>query len=117
MSFLGEKTSLELKTIYQSSDIFIYPSLYENFGQPLIEAGANGLPLISTPVGVARDLVIDGETGYLVNGKPEEIKDRIELLQDIRPRMLMSQRIQNEIKNKFNWKNIIAQYMNLYESL
>ena len=117
VSFLGKKTSLELKTIYQSSDIFIYPSLYENFGQPLIEAGANGLPLISTPVGVARDLVIDGETGYLVNGKPEEIKDRIELLQDIRPRMLMGQRIQNEIKNKFNWNNIIAQYMNLYESL
>ena len=117
VSFLGKKTALELKTIYQSADIFVYPPLYENFGQPLIEAAANGLPLISTPVGVARDLVIDGETGYLVSGKPEEIKDRIESLKDIQPRMLMGQRIQNEIKNRFNWKHIMAQYMNLYESL
>ena len=44
VSFLGKKTSLELKTIYRSADIFVYPSLYENFGQPLIEAAANGLP-------------------------------------------------------------------------
>ncbi len=117
VSFLGKKNLSELKLIYQSADIFIYPSLYENFGQPLIEAAANGLPLISTPVGIARDIVIDGKTGYLVIGKPEEIKDRIELLKDARTRLLMGQRIQTEIKNRFNWTNIIARYMDLYQSL
>ena len=117
MSFIGKKTPVELKAIYQSADIFVYPSLYENFGQPLIEAAAHGLPLISTPVGIARDIVIDGETGYLINGKPEEIKDRIELLKDIHTRLLMGKRIQTEIKNRFNWKNIMVQYMDLYQSL
>ena len=117
VSFLGKKNPFELKTVYQSADIFVYPSLYENFGQPLIEAAANGLPIISTPVGIARDIIIDGETGYLVIGKPEEIKDRIELLKDTRQRLLMGQRIQTEIKNRFNWKNIIAKYMDLYQSL
>ena len=115
--FLGKKNPAELKPIYQSADIFVYPSLYENFGQPLIEAAANGLPLISTPVGIARDMVIDGETGYLVSGKPEEIKDRIELLKDIGLRLLIGKRIQNEVKNRFNWSNIMAQYINLYKSL
>tara|TARA_B100000686_G_scaffold65559_1_gene70613 strand:+ start:886 stop:1482 length:597 start_codon:yes stop_codon:yes gene_type:complete len=117
VSFIGKKDPSKLKTIYQSADIFIYPSLYENFGQPLIEAAANGLPLISTSVGIARDIIIDGETGYLVRGKPSEIKDRIELLKDIRPRLLMGQRIQTEIKKRFNWKNIIPQYIDLYQSL
>ena len=117
VSFVGKKTSLELKTIYQSADIFIYPSLYENFGQPLIEAAAHGLPLISTPVGVARDIIIEGETGYQVSGKPEEIKDRIESLKDINLRNEMGRRIQTEIKNKFHWDNIITQYMDLYRSL
>ena len=117
VSFLGKKTPFELKPVYQSADIFVYPSLYENFGQPLIEAAANGLPLISTPVGIARDIVIDGETGYLVIGKPEEIKERIELLKDAHPRVLMGQRIQAEIKNRFNWTNIIAKYIDLYQSL
>tara|TARA_Y100001934_G_scaffold151282_1_gene181406 strand:+ start:223 stop:996 length:774 start_codon:yes stop_codon:yes gene_type:complete len=117
VSFLGKKSPVELKSVYQSADIFVYPSLYENFCQPLMEAAANGLPLISTPVGIARDIIIDGETGYLVNGKPEEIKERIELLKEPGPRLLMGQRIQIEIKNRFNWSNVITKYMDLYQSL
>ena len=33
VTFVGKKTSHELKTFYQSADIFVYPSLYENFAQ------------------------------------------------------------------------------------
>ena len=117
VSFIGKKNPVELKAIYQSADIFVYPSLYENFGQPLIEAAACGLPLISTPVGVAREIIINGETGYLVSGKPEEIKDRIELLKEINPRLLMGKRIQTEIKNRFDWNIIMEQYIALYRSL
>ena len=47
-----KKTPQELKTLYQSADIFVYQSLYENFGQPLLEAAAHGPPLISTSVGI-----------------------------------------------------------------
>ena len=34
VTYTGKKTPLELKTLYQSTDVFVYPSLYENFGQP-----------------------------------------------------------------------------------
>ena len=99
------------------ANIFVYPSLYENFGQPLIEAAAHGLPLISTSVGVARDIIIDGETGYHVTGKTEEIKDRIESLRDPNVRLEMGRKIQFEIKNRFDWGKIMDQYMSLYQSL
>jgi glycosyltransferase involved in cell wall biosynthesis len=117
VTFVGKKTPLELKTIYKSADIFVYPSLYENFGQPLLEAAAHGLPLISTSVGIARDIIIEGETGYRISGKPEEIKERIESLRDINLRLQMGKRIQDEVKNRFDWANIMDQYMNLYRSL
>ena len=117
VTFVGKKTPLELKTIYQSADIFVYPSLYENFGQPLLEAAAHGLPLISTSVGIARDIIIEGETGFQISGKPEEIKERIESLRNSNLRLQMGRRIQNEVKNRFDWKNIMDQYMNLYRSL
>lgn len=117
VSFVGNKSSIELKTLYQNSDIFVYPSLYENFGQPLIEAAAHGLPIISTSVGIARDIIIDGETGYQVSGKPEDIKDRIESLKDTKLRLQMGRQIQTEVKNRFDWNNIMAQYMELYRSL
>jgi glycosyltransferase involved in cell wall biosynthesis len=117
VTYVGKKTPLELKALYQSADIFVYPSLYENFGQPLLEAAAHGLPLISTSVGIARDIIIDGETGYKISGKPEEIKERIESLRNRSLRSQMGRRIQDEVKNRFDWGNIMDQYTNLYRSL
>ena len=117
ITFTGKKNPEELKTFYKSANIFVYPSLYENFGQPLIEAAAHGLPLISTSVGIAKDIVIDGVTGYRVIGKVEEIKNRIESLTDPSLRLEMGRKIQIEIKNRFNWENIIDQYLDLYYSL
>ena len=117
VTFTGEKNPADLKLLYKSSNIFVYPSLYENFGQPLIEAAAHGLPLISTPVGIAKDIVIDGETGYHVTGKAEEIKDRIESLTDSNLRLEMGRKIQVEIKNRFDWAKIIDQYKSLYQTL
>ena len=117
VTFTGKKDPADLKLLYKSSNIFVYPSLYENFGQPLIEAAAHGLPLISTPVGIAKDIVIDGETGYHVTGKAEEIKDRIESLTDSNLRLEMGRKIQVEIKNRFDWAKIINQYKSLYQTL
>jgi glycosyltransferase involved in cell wall biosynthesis len=117
VTFVGKRTPQELKALYQSADIFVYPSLYENFGQPLLEAAAHGLPLISTSVGIARDIIIEGETGYQVSGKPEEIKERIESLRNRDLRLQMGRRIQDEVKNRFDWGNIMDQYTNLYRSL
>ena len=117
VTFTGKKNPADLKLLYKSSNIFVYPSLYENFGQPLIEAAAHGLPLISTPVGIAKDIVIDGETGYHVTGKAKEIKDRIESLTDSNLRLEMGRKIQVEIKNRFDWAKIIDQYKSLYQTL
>jgi glycosyltransferase involved in cell wall biosynthesis len=48
----------------QAADLCIFPSEYEGFGVGLIEALATGTPVISTPVGIARELVMNGETGF-----------------------------------------------------
>jgi glycosyltransferase involved in cell wall biosynthesis len=116
VTFTGRKTQEELKNYYQMADIFLYPSKYENFGQPLIEAGAHGLPIVATAVGVARDIVVDGETGYLTSGDPKAISEGIHLLQDSNLRRQMGSQIKNLIKEKFNWGNIMDQYLTLYNS-
>ena len=116
VTFTGRKTQEELKEYYRMADLFVYPSKYENFGQPLIEAGAHGLPIIATSVGVARDIVIDGETGYLTSDDPKTISDRIQLLQDHKHRQQMGVQIKGLIREKFDWENIMKQYVNLYNS-
>ena len=117
ISFAGRKSQEKLKGYYRMADIFVYPSKYENFGQPLLEAGAHGLPIVATPVGVARDIIIDGETGYFTSDDPKEMSDHIHLLQDNKLRQQMGTQIKNLIRKNFNWENIMNQYRGLYNSL
>lgn len=114
--FAGRKSQEELKDYYKMADIFVYPSKYENFGQPLIEAGAHGLPIIATPVGVARDIVIDGETGYLTSDDPKSISDCIISLQNKKTRQEMGAQIKSLIRKNFDWEYIMDQYLDIYNS-
>jgi D-inositol-3-phosphate glycosyltransferase len=116
VTFVGKKSPEELKAYYQKADVFVYPSKYENFGQPILEAGAHGLPVVATAVGVARDIVLDGETGYLTSDDPKEMGHCIQLLREGDLRQKMGVQIKNLIREKFDWDNIIKQYISLYNS-
>ena len=50
----------------QASDIFVFPTEKEAFGISLIEAMACGLPVIATPTGGIKDIVVDQQNGLLV---------------------------------------------------
>ena len=52
--------------LFQSSDIFVLPSLAETFGIAAVEASAVGLPVVASRVGGLTDIVVDGETGLTV---------------------------------------------------
>ena len=117
INFAGAKYGKELISYYQAADIFVYTSLYENFGQTLLEAAAAGLPIICTPVGIAPEIVADGETGFLVGDDPKMISERIKKLNDVSIRTEFSGRMKEIVKEKFTWSNIIDQYLELYQDL
>lgn len=56
-----------IETLYQKSRIYVQPSLTEGLSTALREAMACGLPAIATDVGDTRDVVQDGETGFLIH--------------------------------------------------
>jgi len=115
--FVGRKYGTALTSYYQAADVFVYTSLYENLGQTLLEAAASSLPIISTPVGVAPEIVIDGETGFLVGDDPRMISERIRELGDAFTRKEFGARIKEIVKEKFAWSNIIDQYVEIYQHL
>ena len=117
VNFAGPQYGEELRRFYLNSDIFIYPSTYENFGQPILEAATTGLPIISTPVGVARDIVIPGETGFWVKMDPGEIAARVEDLRPVRTREEFGVRIRALAGKNYQWEEIIKRYVKVYEDL
>ncbi len=65
--FLGFQDSEDLATAYASSDIFVFPSDSESFGNVTLEAMASGLPCVCADATGSRSLVVEGETGFLVH--------------------------------------------------
>ena len=66
---------------YRLADIFCLPTLGDCLPMVLAEAGAAGLPLISTDVGAIRELVRDGETGRLI--PPGELEPLVDALREL----------------------------------
>jgi len=116
VEFVGSKSKDELRSYYSNSDIFIYPSLYENFGQPILEAAAAGLPIISTNVGVAREIVLESETGFIVSNDPKEIAARVCDLINGETRRQMGDKMREKVAANFGWETIMQKYLKLYNS-
>lgn len=69
-------------------DVMVFPSLFEGFGLVLLEAMANGVPVIGTPNGAAPDLLTDGEDGFLIPIRDTDvIVEKLELLARDRERL------------------------------
>jgi phosphatidylinositol alpha-1,6-mannosyltransferase len=81
VQFLGNVSDTTLAEIYQQADIFILPSTGEGFGLVFLEAMFYQLPIIAANATATPEVVINGETGFLVNpGNLQEIISRCEIL-------------------------------------
>lgn len=74
--FLGPQR--DLPEFFAAADVFVFPSEYESYGLVIAEALAAGVPVVSTPVGCAPELIVDGVNGYLTGRDAAEIGERLE---------------------------------------
>ncbi len=74
--------SSSLWEYYAASDIFVFPTMYEPFGLVIVEAMASGLPVITSRVAGAADIIIDGVNGLLLRASSDvnDLAAKIELL-------------------------------------
>jgi glycosyltransferase involved in cell wall biosynthesis len=82
VEFLGFREDVE--GLYAAASVFALPSRYEGLSVALGEAMASGLPAVVADVGELRELVLDGENGFVVPvADPEALADRLRrLLED-----------------------------------
>lgn len=92
--FIGHVSYQDLPKYYATADLFVLSSLYEGFPRVLMEAGLSKLPIISTAVDGAYDLIKDNKTGYIVPVmNPQSLaKAAIDLLSNRKKRLTFGQK-------------------------
>ena len=117
VKFLGlREDALEIMRVM---DIFVLSSLWEGFPNVILEAQALGKPVVTTWVGGCREIIKDGENGFLVPpGDPWSLYQSIKILLE-KPslRETFGQRGRELVKKKFTLRRMVSSTENLYRRL
>lgn len=116
--FVGHLEGHDLARAYASSDVFVFPSLTETFGNVTLEAMASGLPTVCADAPGSDALVRAGRTGYLVDGTDQgEFARRIATLvddPDLRHRMGLAAREEAE---RYAWPVVLGRIAAYYAEI
>ncbi|MBI1884084.1 MAG: glycosyltransferase family 4 protein [Chlamydiae bacterium] len=114
--FTGFVPDEDLPGLYNLAEAFVFPSLYEGFGIPVLEAMACGCPVITTTTGCSREIAADA--ALLVNPRePREIAEAIsKVLSDDPLKKTMIEKGLAQAKN-FSWEKTARETLKLMEEL
>jgi glycosyltransferase involved in cell wall biosynthesis len=114
--FTGYVPSTDLPIIYNLAEIFLYPSLYEGFGLPPLEALACGTPVITTAVSSMPEHV--GEAGMLIPPGDEialvEAMRKLSSEPDLRQHLA---ELGPQQAAKFTWKRTAQETLEVYQAV
>ncbi|OIK10468.1 glycosyl transferase [Bacillus sp. MUM 116] len=118
MSFTGYLNGEQLAEIYSASDLFVFPSATETFGNVVLEALASGTPVIGANAGGVKNIIKPGVTGYLCTpGNVEEFTNSIQkLLHHDSLRIQMGWEGRNSALSQ-NWETIFGNLLKHYSSV
>ncbi len=106
----------DLPYLYNGCEVFVYPSLYEGFGSPVLEAMSCGVPVVTSNISSLPEVV--GDAGILVN--PENKEEIAEAILSI----LTDQNLKKTLSKKgieraklFSWENTAKKTLELYKKV
>lgn len=102
---------------YYENEIDIYIDMSESAGRQngLIEAGASGIPIISSKVGIAEKLIINEYNGYLCDRNEFELEKSIEKI--LLNYNKISKNIRKTIEEKWSWEYHVKLFEDMFENI
>jgi len=114
--FTGYVPKEDLVKFYNTADLFVYPSVYEGFGLPPLEAMACGCPVITSNISSLPEVV--GNAGITVN--PYDVEELVEAMY----RVLNDEDLRKELSKKglersklFSWRKTAEETWKVYEEV
>lgn len=117
ISFDGRLSGESLWRKYEESDIFLWTSYYDNFGHSLVEAAHFGLPIVSTDVGVARELIGKDQGGFVVGWDRDSVSTALSTLATDSELRLSKGSYCRLSSRQFTVERMVDSYTRLYRSL
>ncbi len=113
--FLGPLADVE--RYYCASDLFIFPTIYEPFGNVCLEAMAAGIPLVTSRICGGSELLDEGKNGYIIDDptNPVEIADKIENGLTLERKTICD--YNRQVLPAYSWKRYLEEMSVLYEDL
>jgi glycosyltransferase involved in cell wall biosynthesis len=115
VSFVGFQKNVE--KYYTGFDLFVNPSKEECLSIALIDAGMYGIPSIAFDVGGNNEIIINSQTGYIVNTKEEFFERVFSLLDDKNLREDMSKKATEHCLIHFSTEVHLQKLENLYKEV
>lgn len=109
-------SDIELISLYQHADLFVFPSLFEGFGLPPLEAIASGCPAILSDIPIFREIFGDSALYFPPRSEESLSALMLHLLMNDKDRtdLLLKQ---TERLKLFDREKIVASYIELFESV
>ena len=106
----------ELSEWYASSDLFVFPSTTETFGNVILEACASGLPVIGVNMGGAADLIQHNRTGFIARpNDPEDFAEKTARLLENRELYKTFSKNARAYAQHYSWEAINGKLIQNYE--
>ena len=114
--FLGSKR--DLKSIFKKSSVLVLPSREEGFGLVLLEAMANGVPVVASDTGGIPEIIEDGKNGLLFKtGDFEDLSCKVaRILEEDELKDALIEKGRETVK-RFRWENMANEVDKIYECI
>ena len=115
--FTGERE--DIPSLLQNTDVFVMTSVYEGLSNSIMEAMLAELPVVATDVGGNKELVIDGQTGFLCPANDPSVltKKVIHLIENKQEAGGMGKNGKEVIMKEFKIERMIKETENIYYEL
>lgn len=109
----------DVDAFYRLMDVSVLTSFSEGLSITVLESMSHGLPVVATSVGGNPEVVVEGETGFLVPpARPSDFADRVvELLRDPTLRERMGRAGRERVREEFSLAEAARRYRRLYRGL
>ena len=106
----------KLSAIYQSADLFLFPSTFDTCGIVAIEGAANSLPSVMIENSCASEVVANGVNGLALPENSEVWKD--EIIKVMQDKNLLSKMKEKALQDIYvHWEDIVLQYYDFYKKV